>query len=55
MVKAGGSQLERSTTLTSMKESMLLIRSMDSVCLSGPAVTYIKVNILRTRDTAQVR
>lgn len=34
---------------------MLLIRNMDSVYLSGLVVTYIRVNISRMRDMAQVR
>ena len=55
MVKGGGNQLEKSIILINMKESMLLIRSMDSVYSSGRVGTYIKVNILRMRDTALVR
>ncbi len=53
--KGGGNRLEKSITLINMKGNMLLIRSMDSVFSSGPVGTYIRVNILRMRDTALVR
>jgi hypothetical protein len=55
MEKADGNQQERLTTLINMKESILLIRSMDSVYSSGLVVTFIKGNILRMRGMAQVR
>lgn len=55
MEKGGGNQQERLIILINMKESILLIKNMDSVFSSGQVVTYIKVNILRMRDMAQVR
>ena len=55
MEKGGGNQQERLIILINMKESILLIRNMDSVYSYGLVVTYIKVNILRMRDMAQVR
>ncbi len=50
MEREDGSQRVKSTILTNMKVNMLMTRSMDSVCSSGPVGIFTKVSILKMKD-----